>query len=335
LRPAAKSEEPPIPVAIDLARTGAISTYYTATGTLEVEKQADVVARVTGIVTSIAVEEGDTVDDGHPLLEIGNGEYELRLAQAESKRRDLKAKFDRLETMSRDLISVEEYETARNDLATAEAEEGLARLNVSYATVTAPFRGRIVRRLADVGQNVTLNTPLFTIADFEPLLARVHVPAREFKSLATLQPVELVLDASASRLRGHIKLVSPVIDPTTGTIKVTVEISEYPPAVRPGDFAKVRIVTESRDGVTLVPRAAVFSDKGDQVVYVVSENVAERRVVSLGFGDDERAEILSGVQPGERVVVKGQRSLKHGSRVRILEDDELRKRSSAAASLGS
>jgi membrane fusion protein (multidrug efflux system) len=147
------------------------------------------------------------------------------------------------------------------------------------------------------------------------------VPSKEFKKLRPDQPVELVLDSTGQRMQGQIKLVSPVIDPTSGTIKVTIEVHDYPEGTRAGDFAQVNIVTETRAGATLVPKIAVISDKGDDVIYTDVGGSAERRVVEVGFTDDEHAEILSGVQVGESVVVKGQRSLKNGSPLKILERD--------------
>jgi membrane fusion protein (multidrug efflux system) len=117
--------------------------------------------------------------------------------------------------------------------------------------------------------------------------------------------------------------VSPIIDPSSGTIKVTIEIPEYPSDTRPGDFAEVSIVTERRLGSTLIPKNAVFTDRGDQIVYVAADSTAERRVVEVGFEDDVHAEILSGVTEGEDVVVKGQRSLKHGAAIKVLDDSPL------------
>ena len=89
--------------------------------------------------------------------------------------------------------------------------------------------------------------------------------------------------------------------------------------VRPGDFAEVRIVTEQRENRVLVPRVALVSDKGEDVVYVVRDDVAERVAVDLGLSDDEQAEVISGIEAGDLIVVKGQRSLQHGQTVRILE----------------
>jgi membrane fusion protein (multidrug efflux system) len=99
-----------------------------------------------------------------------------------------------------------------------------------------------------------------------------------------------------------------------------VEIPTYQAGVRPGDFAEVQIVTERHQGVTLAPRIAVISEKGEDVVYVAANGTAERRVVSVGFTDNDNAEILSGLKAGESVVVKGQRSLKHGSPIKILDE---------------
>jgi len=149
------------------------------------------------------------------------------------------------------------------------------------------------------------------------------VPSREFRQLTLDQEVELILDSTATSLVGRITLISPVIDPTSGTIKVTVEVPEYPAGTRPGDFCEVRIVTERRPAAVLVPRLAVVTEKGESVVYVAVSGeagpTAERRLVSAGFIDDDHIEVTTGLEVGEQVVVKGQRSLKPGQPLRILE----------------
>lgn len=320
-----REEKPAVPVAVTNARRGDIASYYEATGTLAAEKEAQVLARVSGVVKRIAVEEGDAVAAGGLLLEIEGGEYRLRAEQARARAANLRTRQARIETMhASGGISLEEFQAAASELAVAEAEEGLAELDLSYTRVKAPFAGSIVARLVDVGQTLSAGTPLFDLADFRPLLAEVHVPSRELGKLRADQAVELQLDSSGERLRGTIKLISPVIDPSSGTIKLTVEVADYPPGTRPGDFAAVRIVTERHEDTVLVPRGAVLTEKGESFLFAVTESGdgpprAERRVVTLGFDDDRDAEILSGLESGERVVVKGQRSLEHGSALKLLE----------------
>ena len=319
-------QEQPIPVAVETARTGPIASYFNATSSLEAEKQAEVLARASGMVAEMLCEEGDVVAEGQPLLRIGNEEYSLRLKQAEAATANLQARFHRLEAMmAEQLATEEEYQAARSDLSSAEADEGLARLSLSYTTVKAPFGGLVTRRLVDAGQNLSVGTPLVVLADFQPLLARIHVPSREFNKLQIDQAVDLVLDSSGERLQGRIKLISPVIDPESGTIKLTVEVLQFPAGTRAGDFAQVRIITELHPEALLVPRAAVLTDKGEQAVFVAVPGEgdqglprAERRVVTVGFTDDQNAEILAGLEDGDEVVVRGQRSLKHGSPLKVL-----------------
>ncbi len=110
-----------------------------------------------------------------------------------------------------------------------------------------------------------------------------------------------------------------MIDPATGTIKVTVEIDDYPETIRPGDFAEVRIVTDLHEGAILVPKNAVISEKGEHIVFLAVDGEASQRVVETGFQDDSNIEIISGLGVEDEVVVQGQRSLREGQPLKILE----------------
>lgn len=321
--PAAKKgrpAKPPLPVAVSAVRRGPISDFYESTATLEAERAAQVLTRVPGEVREIRVEEGDRVTAGQVLLRIEQAELALRVEQAAAKTAGLQDSFDRLEKMvDKRLVPVEELETTKHNLRSAKAEEGLARLELSRARVRAPFDGRIARRLTEVGQSLSANAPVFEIVDTTPLLARVHVPSKVLGRITREQPVRLELDSDGSALEGRIALVSPVIDPSTGTIKVTVRVDVYPEGTRPGDFAAVRIVTERKDDRLLVPLIALVEDKKDVVVYVVQDGRAQRRIVKVGLQQDDVVELLEGVEDGAKVVVKGQHALEDGRAVEVVE----------------
>lgn len=313
--------KPPAPVAVAPVVEGDIFDVYESTATLEAERTAPVLARAKGLVQAVLVEEGDAVKAGQVLLRIDPADLALRVEQAAATTAGLEDRFERLEGMvKQELAPAEELETTRHELRSAQAEEKLARLALSRTRVRAPFSGRVVRRLVAAGQSVDDGTPVFEVADLDPLLARVHVPSKALARIAPAQPVTLTLDSTGRALEGRIQLVSPVIDPSTGTIKVTVEIPEYPEGTRPGDFAAVRVVTERREGRRLVPRGAIVEDKGQSIVFVAVDGRAQRREVKVGLRHEDRAEILEGLALGEKVVTKGQHALEDGQGLEILEE---------------
>ncbi len=309
-------------MAVESVHRGMVVARYTTTATLEAENRAHVLARAHGVVEAIAGEEGDRVQAHAELLRLEDDEALLRLRQADVALKEQRTIFERQEaSFKQEVVSAAEFDLAKANLEKSEVERDLAEQTLSYTRVRAPFDGTITQRLVEVGQTVNEGTPLFEIASFKPLLARIHVPAKEMGSLRVGQDVEMVLDSDEQRLTGFVRLVSPVIDPNSGTVKVTVHVNEYPDGTRPGDFAHVSVVTQKHEGVLRVPNIAVFEDRGEQIVYVAADSVAARRIVEVGFIDDTHTEIRSGLEEAERVIVKGQRSLRDGGPIRIIEAD--------------
>lgn len=311
--------EPPAHVAVEAVERGVAVSRYATTATLEAENRAEILARAGGVLAKLLVEEGDGVREGQELLVLDDSEARLRLRQAEVELAKQRAIFERQKaSFEQQLISQADFDLAKTAFEAAEAQQQLAAHDLSYTRVKAPFRGTVVRRLVNVGQTVNVGTPLFEIANFEPLLARIYVPAKDMGTLAEKQAAEVTVGGGGS-VRGSVSLVSPVVDPTTGTVKVTVSLHDYPAGTRPGDFVQVSVVTARHEGVLRVPNLAVFEDKGERVVYVARDSVAERRPVEIGFIEETHTEIQKGLTPGEQVIVKGQRSLKDGAPIRILE----------------
>jgi membrane fusion protein (multidrug efflux system) len=309
-----------VPVAVLEAETGVASSNYATTAVLEAENRAEIRARTTGVVRRLLHEEGDMVAEGESILELDGEEAALRVRQAEVQLEKAKAEHARAKSMREmGMLSDQLFEAQENDLHLREAELDLARLELSYTRVASPFTGRVVRRHVDLGANVTPGAALADVMDVTPLLALVHVPANRMGFVTPGQTVRIRLDSTNSDLEGVVRLVSPIVDPSTGTVKVTVEIRKYPPATRPGDFAQVRIVTARHEDAVLVPSRAIFEEQGQSILFVVESGKAVRRVVKPGFVDGENTEILEGVAAKDLVVVKGQRDLRDGLPVAILE----------------
>jgi RND family efflux transporter MFP subunit len=310
----------PVSVAVERVVTGDIASYYTATATIEAESRAEIRSRTTGVVRGLLREEGDRVVAGEALLLLEDDQAKLRVQQAEANALAARAEHERKIAM-RDtgLLSAGEFETVENNLRVREAELALAKLELEYTRVASPFAGRVVRRLVDLGANVTPGTPLFEVLDDDPLLARVFVPARRMGFLRPGQVVDIHLDSGDVDLEGVVTLVSPIVDAATGTVKVTAELRRRPADLRPGDFAQVKIVTERHTGAIVVPSKAIVEDQGEKVVYVIAAGKAVRRPVQTGFVEGDRTEIVAGLEKDEVLCVKGQRDLRDGAPVEILE----------------
>lgn len=319
-KPANRVAAKPAPIAVTQVVKGDAVSRYATTAALEAEHHAEILARSTGVVREILHEEGDRVEANDILLRLENDDQLLRLKQAEIKLSQIEHEYNRQVKM-KDLgiLADQEFEDIKNQLETARAEKEVAELNLSYTVVRAPFSGSVVRRLVDRGANIQNGNPLFEIMDTDPLLVRAHVPANRLGQIAIGQTVQVYLDSSDITLEGTISLVSPIVDPESGTIKITTEINDYPPAIRPGDFAEVRILTARRENALLVPSIAVFEEQGKHILYVARDGKAVRREVEVGFADGGMTEIRRGVEMGELVVSKGQRNLRDGVPVEILE----------------
>ncbi len=317
----AAAQQKPEPVAVKRVRFGEAKSIFSTTATLEAEQSADVVARTTGIVRRIEVEEGDMVKKGQLLLTLDNETQKLDLKMAQIKAHNLEKEYERLKHVhEKGILSAQEFEAMANRLEEARANVEIAQLNLSHTQVRAPFSGRLTRRYLDEGANIQANAPLLQIMDTSPLLARIHIPANRMGSVRSGQLVQLRLDSATAELEGKLRLVSPIVDATAGTVKITAEISAYPAGTRPGDFVQVDVVTESHANAMLVDTVAVFEDKGEQILYIVVDGKAVRKVVKVGFVERGVTEILDGIDGSEWIVVKGQRNLREDAAVEVLED---------------
>ena len=117
---------------------------------------------------------------------------------------------------------------------------------------------------------------------------------------------------------GRIKRISPVVDPSTGTVKVTIEARDPAGRMRPGMFARVNIIYDVHEGVVTAPKDAIIAEDRESAVFVVRDSTAYRLVVTTGYVNTTHIEVLSGLKPGDTVVTTGKASLKDSTKVQIV-----------------
>ncbi len=326
-----EEEKAPVPVAVSEIASGTVSAYITSTANLVAENQVKILSEVEGRVSQLFVEEGDFVKRGQLLATLANDDQKIAVKKAELKETNARLAFERGEDLiGKELISREEFDkfTMEHEIARQELAE--AQWALEKTTVRSPFGGQISERMTQVGKHVRPGDEMFQVTDFDPLIARIFLPERDVIGLEVGRDVRIDLNAEAgTRFSGRIRQISPVVDTATGTVKVTIESSDPPDAVRPGSFVTVNIVRTTHEGALLLPREAVLRELQSAHVFLAADGQAVKRQIELGLEEGDFVEALSGVVAGEQVIVAGQGGLKDGSPVKILEDAD-----AAAESVG-
>jgi RND family efflux transporter MFP subunit len=308
-----------VPVEMASARLQDVPLYFTGTATVEALQEASILAKIAGTIEKILVEEGDHVEKGQVLLQIDDAEEKARLAELRVRASSLENDFKRTESLlEKQLTSRREYEDKKLLMEEAKAKLHVGEIRLGYTQVCAPFSGRVTLRHVDVGQYVQVNQELFGLADFDPLLVRVYLPEREADRVSVGQEVTIISDTgNEERYAGLVRMVSPIVDTRTGTVKVTVEINDRT-NLRIGAFVRAQITTDVHEAALVVPNLALVEEGGETFVYRAEADSVLKVRVQTGYSDEDVTEVLVGLDVDDRVVTVGQGGLQHGSRIRDL-----------------
>ena len=311
--------EAALPVRTEAVERGEITSYVETHARLEAERWVEVVSRAQGLAEDLRAEEGDRVKEGQILLHLEKEEASLRVRQAEVALAQARSALERTEALhGQQLVSQEEFESAGNQLESAEVALRVAQLTLEHTDVRAPIDGIVMLRQVEQGDLVRASEVLFSMADVDPLQARIRVPEKRMGQIHTGQHARVMIDALPGRVfPAIVRRISPGVDPASGTIKVTLDI---PPAsaLRPGMFTTVRIITEVHDQALIIPKKALVLETDQDDVFVVRDGRANRLRVELGYADGDRIEVLSGLTGADQVITVGHEGLKDGALVRVV-----------------
>ncbi len=313
-----------IPVEVTALEEGRIEATLRFSATLEAERDVVIYAEATRRVIKLLVEEGDTVRKGQLLVSLQDEEQRAALAKTTRQLDQRKREFDWHKSLfEQDLVSKQvfidaEYQADQARLAFEEAQRQLA-----HTEVRAAISGVITERSVNLGDFVTVNQPLFRIVDFNSIVARIYVPEQELPRLERNQPARLTADALGGLVfAGAIDRISPVVDPGTGTIKVTVATPRQQ-GLRPGMYVQVELVTAVHEQAIRIPKKALVYDNDQVFVFRLGEErTVERLPIIPALEDTEYLEPTDGLALGDEIVVAGQSGLKDGAKVRLPGDPE-------------
>ena len=208
-------------------------------------------------------------------------------------------------------------DVARTNVANAQAQLALARKSLSYAVIPAPIDGYVTERTADLGEYVSPQQKVVTIVRTNPLRIRIDIPEQAIREVSVGQSVSITTSAWPDRnFSGRVARIAPNVSAASRTLTVEAEIENSGGALKPGQFATVRILQERAEPAVLVPARAVVTESGVSRVYVVKNGHAEQRLVQTGQTDGDLIEIKTGLAADEQVATSNLEQLTDGIAVK-------------------
>jgi multidrug efflux pump subunit AcrA (membrane-fusion protein) len=247
---------------------------------------------------------------------IESGDVSRSFYDDQRARRDqLKEQYDVQVAQARQNYAA--VDVARTNVANAQAQLALAQKNLSYAIIPAPIDGFVAERTADLGEYVSPQQKVATIVRTNPLRIKIDVPEQAIPEIKVGQSVSLATSAWPDKnFAGRVARIAPNVSSQSRTLTVEAEIDNSGGALKPGQFATVRILQERADPAVLVPSRAIVTEAGVSRLFVVKDGRAEQRLVQVGQADGDLTEVKTGVAADELVVTSGLERLSDGVAVK-------------------
>ena len=311
-----------VPVKVTEAAMHPFRDIIEALGTAQANESVVITAQTQDKVIAVHFNDGQTVQAGDLLVELDAREELARVQELKFRLAEANRQYQRLQDLRKqNAASAQQVETQDVIVKEIVAQLEVAETQLAQKQISAPFDGRLGIRQISVGSLVSPGQQITTLDDITPIKLDFSVPELFFASLAVGQQVTARSGAYPDRdFTGTIRSIDSRVDPLTRSIMVRAEVPNNEGLLRPGMLLRVQLL-RSVDSVLQLPERAVVPLDTRHFVYVVGDdNIAKERQITIGRRKPGIVEVISGIEPGERVVSDGLVRMRDGIAVTIKED---------------
>ena len=310
---------PPVTVEAVKVVTAPMPQTIIAVGSLRSDESVTLRPESAGRISEITFQEGQRVAKGAPLVKLDPAIPQAEVAQARANLTLAKSKFDRaVDLAQRNYISGQAKDEAENNYKVAEASVQLAQAKLAKTEIRAPFSGIIGLRSVSVGDYVKEGADLVNLESIDPLKVDFRVPETYLRQIQVGQALQVTLDALPGKtFNGKVFAVNPLIDTAGRAVVIRAQVGNQDTTLRPGMFARVRLITKEQSDAMVVPEQALVPQGNEQYVFKVLDGKVARVKIETGQRRDSKVEVLSGLAAGDLVVTAGQLKIRDGATVRV------------------
>jgi membrane fusion protein (multidrug efflux system) len=272
-------------------------------------------------VEMVGFREGQHVSRGQVLARVGTDLYEAALAEAQARLEGAQAIYEKTdELFKREHVPRQELIAATSALHAAEAQAKQAELRRERSIIEAPISGTALRRDIEPGEVVAPGAPITEIYRTDRLKAVAGIPESDIAAFRVGGAASIEVDAFPGRtFEGRIHLIGPAAVGPSRTFPTEIAIENQDGDLRPGMIARVALVRRELEGVVVVERDVLQDRDSGPVAVVADGDVARVRQLTLGASEGNRVVVEKGLEPGERLIVNGQRGLIDGQAIAVVE----------------
>lgn len=325
------STEIAVPVSVEDLKPGSIEKFINTTGTLVASKEVTMNSEVAGDYhlkvnpkTGKRFALGDIVEEGQIIIEFVDKEYTNSIA-IESKKLNLEIseqEFKKQESLyKKGGVTLREYRNSEVSFIDSKYGYERAEIQLEKMKVRAPFKGVITDLpFYTEGTKLASGQPMFSMMDYSKMLMEVNLPEKYISEVNNNQEVRIMnYTMPEDTLTGTVSQLSPAISTETRTFKGILKVTNPELKLRPGMFAKADIIIAKKDSVIVLPKDIVLSGQRGKTVFIVEKGAAVQKRITFGYENQDEAEITSGLEFNQRVVVKGFETLRNRSKVKIIK----------------